>query len=93
MDYPRAFRLIRGAKDLTKRELAEFLGVHESYISMIESGKRAPGRRLIEGLSDRFGVPIHLFDLLAAEAGDIEHIGPESAQAVGKLLLGLLPDA
>lgn len=92
MNYARAFRLIRSAKNLTMAELAVTLSVHESYISLIESGKRSPGRRLVERLSPSLGVPVHLFDLLASDAEDLRHVGPESAQEIGKLLLNLLPD-
>ena len=91
MNYARAFRVIRGVKGLNKAELAKLLGVHESYISLIESGKRKPGRRLIERVAPRVGVPTHVFDLLAADKEELQHIGPESAQAIGELLIGILP--
>lgn len=92
MNYPRAFRILRGMKGLKNMEFADLLGVHESYISLIESGKREPGRRLLEKLSAKLGVPIHLVDLLAADKADLKHIGPESAEAIGKLLLKLIPE-
>lgn len=79
-------------KGLKNMEFADLLGVHESYISLIESGKREPGRRLLEKLSAKLGVPIHLVDLLAADKADLKHIGPESAEAIGKLLLKLIPE-
>ncbi len=92
MNYARAFRIIRSTKGLNKAELAELLDVHESYVSLIESGKREPGRRLVERFSPRLGVPIHLFDLLAADKKELKHIGPESAQAIGKLLVKLIDE-
>lgn len=92
MNYSRAFHILRGVKGLNKVQLAQLLGVHESYISMIESGKREPGRRLLEKLSAKVGVPLHLFDLLAADKADLKHIGPDVAEAIGRLLLKLIPE-
>lgn len=92
MNYPRAFRILRGVKGLKKVELAKLLGVHESYISVIESGKRPPGRRLLENMASKLGVPIHLLDLLAADKKDLQHIGPETANTMGRFLLSLIED-
>ena len=40
MNYGKALAVIRAAKGLQQKELAELLGVTSSYVSRIESGER-----------------------------------------------------
>jgi transcriptional regulator with XRE-family HTH domain len=42
------FKAIRNEKNMTQKYFAESLGVKQSYISHVESGKRIPGRTVIK---------------------------------------------
>lgn len=65
MSYPTAFRLIRARSNLTKAGLAEALGVHESYVSLIESGRRPATTSILRQLQDAFDLDSRMLDFLA----------------------------
>ncbi|MDA3731625.1 helix-turn-helix transcriptional regulator [Niameybacter massiliensis] len=45
-------KFYRKESKLTQEELAEKVGVHKDYISMIERGKRTPGFSLSKKIAD-----------------------------------------
>lgn len=92
MNYPRALKVLRGVRCITRAELAVLLGLHESYISLIESGKRAFTDEFRTAVCRRLKIPSELFDLLAADKQDLKHIEVDSAEAIGRLLLELIPE-
>ncbi|RLC80200.1 MAG: hypothetical protein DRJ03_22145 [Chloroflexi bacterium] len=49
---------LRIQKGLSQRQLAELIGVHPSYISLIERGKRPGSIRVLKKLSLFFNVPL-----------------------------------
>ena len=51
-------REIRQAKGLNQRELAELIHTPQSLLSAIELGKLKPWSKLMERLSDAFGVSV-----------------------------------
>jgi len=52
-----ALRLIRVFHDLNQKDLADKLGISNSYISEIESGKKTPTLEVIEKYSAVFNMP------------------------------------
>lgn len=50
------FRMLRIARDVSSREIAEKLRVTPAYISLIESGKKKPSTRLIKDYAEVLGV-------------------------------------
>ncbi len=67
MSLGRAIRALRGNAGVTQRELAEMAGIDQSYLSMIESGRRQnPGLEVVAGLAHALHVSL---DDLAAHAG------------------------
>lgn len=53
-----ALRLIRAYHDLSQSQLGAELGVSNSFLSEIESGKKQPTLELLKKYSERFGVPV-----------------------------------
>lgn len=53
-----ALRLIRVYHDLTQTQLSYELGVSNSYLSEIETGKKTPSLELLSKYSARFEIPI-----------------------------------
>lgn len=49
-------RTLRSDRKITQAQLAEYIFVSESYIALIESGKRNPSTEIVGKLSDYFGV-------------------------------------
>jgi transcriptional regulator with XRE-family HTH domain len=51
MDYAKGITWARKTGGFTKRRLAELVGVDESHISMLESGKRKPSVDLLDRIA------------------------------------------
>ncbi len=62
-------RLLRKKKNLTLAQLGELLGVHNTYISQLEKGRRNPNAEMILKIADVFSVSC---DLLMRDELDIE---------------------
>lgn len=53
-----ALRLIRAYHDVSQTQLCSQLGISNSYLSEIESGKKQPTLELLNKYSERFSVPV-----------------------------------
>ncbi len=53
-----ALRLIRVFHDMPQRKLADRLAIAPSYLSEIETGKKEPTLRILEGYAAEFRMPI-----------------------------------
>ena len=55
--FPSSLRKIRNAYGYSQSELAALTGLHLTFISMLENGKRNPTLQTIEKLATAFGMP------------------------------------
>lgn len=92
MNYSRPIKILRSTKGLEQKEFADRLGVNQSFISLIESGKRKPSLDFIEKVSETFSIPIQVLMLLAKEQKDIKKIRQEDITQVGEALLSMVVD-
>jgi transcriptional regulator with XRE-family HTH domain len=53
-----ALRLIRAYHDISQTLLCRELGISNSYLSELESGKKQPTLDILQRYSDRFGIPV-----------------------------------
>lgn len=53
-----ALRLIRAYHDFSQTELCAELGVSNSYLSEIESGKKQPSLDILKKYSEKFDIPL-----------------------------------
>jgi transcriptional regulator with XRE-family HTH domain len=53
-----ALRLVRVYHDLSQSELCTQLGISNSYLSEVESGKKQSTLELLNRYSDHFGIPV-----------------------------------
>jgi len=93
MNYGRAVRVVRAARNLSQTDLAARAGVDPSYISLIEKGERNPSVSKLHALSRALEVPGALLTLLASERRDLNNIDASTAGVLGMQLLRLLMDA
>lgn len=90
MHYGRALKTVRGARDLTQKELAELCGMDASTVSLIESGNRIPNASTINTICRGLEVPQFLFTFLASDPEDLRGVTPEQATMLGGHLLRIL---
>jgi len=92
-NYARAFRVIRAAFGLTQSELAKRMPVTASQLSLIESGKRTPSLRVVDGLAAAVGIPSALISLLASSADEVENRRDADISDLARALLRVLVSA
>lgn len=71
-------------------ELAERAGLSQSYLSMIESGKREPTLSSIEKVAKALGVPTPILLFLAAEKGELEGLDAETIRRLSAAVLDVV---
>lgn len=67
---PEALRLIRVFHDVKQNELAVRLGISNSYLSEIESGKKAPSVEIIEKYASEFHIPASSILFFSEQLGE-----------------------
>jgi transcriptional regulator with XRE-family HTH domain len=90
MDYGRAIRLVRGARNLSQTELAEKLAVDRSIVSYWESGNRTPSAEMQQRLAKALELPLYLLILVASDQDELTGVPAEKAQLFGLELLRLM---
>lgn len=86
-----AFKIIRVFNNLTQQELATALGISDSYLSQIESGKRTPTVQTIRDFSAHFRIPVSTLMFFSEQLGSGEgEDDKESRLAFGQRILGML---
>jgi transcriptional regulator with XRE-family HTH domain len=90
MNYGKAIKTIRAAKNLEQKELAKRAKLNPSYISLLESNRRAPSTAALLALARALKVPIYLITLLASEKRDLHGISEEDAGKLGTQLLSVI---
>ena len=87
MDYGKALRIVRTARELTQRDLAARAEMDPSYVSLIEKGHRVPSMKILETLAAALDVPVYLLVLLASDKEELRGITPSQADLLGNQLL------
>lgn len=95
MDFGRAIRIARAARDVSQKELAARTGLSCSYVSMIESGARKDVRHgALVKIAAALDLPYGTLWLLASSRAERELVyGNERVSlesAVGALMIALL---
>ncbi|WP_334037947.1 helix-turn-helix transcriptional regulator [Burkholderia gladioli] len=78
-----ALRLVRVYHDLSQSQLCAELGVSNSYVSEIESGKKQPTLELLQKYSAEFNIPISSLMFFAENLND-----PKPTDKLRKLAAG-----
>lgn len=84
-----ALRLIRAYHDLSQSQLCSELGVSNSYLSEIESGKKTPSLDLLNKYSVRFDVPVSSL-MFFSEALDSKKVTDRLRVGVARKVVSLL---
>lgn len=84
-----ALRLVRVFHNINQSQLAEKLGISRSYLSEIESGKKAPSIELLDKYSGIFDIPPSSL-LLFAENLDNDSFTGKARTAVTKKIIKIM---
>ena len=71
MDIGNAIKTIRESASLNQGDLANKLGIAQSYLSNIETGRKKPSLRLLEKIAKTVNVPLPILFWLCADRNDI----------------------
>ena len=89
MNYARGVMVARTRAGLSKRELAVRIGVHASYITHIEAGRKKPSLDVLEKVAGALATSMPLLMLLAADAEELVGISPDQSIALNQALSAL----
>ena len=78
MNIGKAIKIIRIQKEVSQVELAKLAGITQTTLSQIESGKKRPGEKTLNGISDALGVSTLLLYITGIEKDDV----PENRRAL-----------
>lgn len=93
MKFGRAIRLLRAARGLQQRDVAQRAGLDASYVSLLEAEKRSASPEAVEAIAMALTVPISVLRLLAADENELRGIAPPQAQELGLALARLLAES
>lgn len=84
-----ALRLVRAYHDLSQTQLSYDLQISNSFLSEIESGKKAPSIELLNKYSQKFDIPVSSL-LFFSENLDKSKATDKLRVGVAKKVIGLL---
>lgn len=58
VNYGKSLRVVRAVKELTQGQVAEAAAISANYVSMIESGLRAPSTDVLLAIAKALNVPM-----------------------------------
>ena len=90
MNIGHALKLTRSAKKLSLELLAERANLSQSYLSMIESGKREPTLSSVQKIANALGIPTPILLFLAAEKGELEGMDLETSQRLSAAVMDVM---
>ena len=90
MNYGKAIRIVRAARNLSQRDLARATGYNSSYVSLLERGMREPATSTLKKLARALGVPVYLLTLLASDKDALRGISEKQANHLGLQMLEIL---
>ena len=82
--------MCRSAKRLSLESLAEKTQLSQSYLSMIETGKREPTLSTIDKIAAAIAVPTPILLFMAAEKNELSGLDPETASRLSDAVLAVI---
>lgn len=77
LEFGQLLRAFREQRGLSRAKLARMIGVHYSYISYLEQGKRCPSIRVVRLLCAALGLTPSEREELVAAAGFVVAVTPQ----------------
>lgn len=90
MNLGNAIRLCRAQRNLTQAELARRAKISESYLSLLEQGRRDPTFSTLTRIAKGLETPMSLLIFLAADSGELESLSEEVRDKLSAAIVNLL---
>ncbi|MDO8503783.1 MAG: helix-turn-helix transcriptional regulator [bacterium] len=90
MNYGKALKIVRSARNFSQTDLAKETSLDPSYISLIEQNKRTPSMGTLQKITKILDVPLHLFVLLSSEKNEVKKVSASKRSDIAEILLDLL---
>lgn len=72
MEIGRAIKNLRVSKGVKQRELSDLCNITQTYLSLIENGKKKPNIGLIEKISTNLEIPLPVMFFQSLTEDDVE---------------------
>lgn len=93
MKIGKAIKLCRTRKNINQSQLASLAGISESYLSLIERGKRDPNISTVENIAEALKIPFGILIFLAADRDELESMNSDLAEKLSYTALKLIEDS
>ena len=90
MNIGKAIQLCRTQKEFSRSELARKSGISESYLSLLERGKRDPSLTKLKAICSSLGIPLSVLVFVAADSDDIANLDRDLAEKLSFALVNLI---
>ena len=90
MEIGNAIRKIRRDKDLKQMELAESVGITQSYLSGIEKGNKNPSSIVLDRIANYFKIPLAVIYWNSLEEKDIDPLKVDAFRVLKPSVDGLI---
>lgn len=90
MEIGHAIKVCRSSRKLSLDEVSTRSGLSQSYLSLIETGKREPTLSSIEKLSKALAVPTPVLMFLAANESELQGMDAETSRLLSAAVLNVI---
>ena len=80
---------IRRRKRIEQKDLADWLGISVSYLSLIENNRKKPSNKLLKAISEKLNVPLSMILFMVLEE---KHFPDESKKEIFNLAKPVMED-
>lgn len=71
MNIGQSVKLLRKNRNHTQGEFCKVIGITQSYLSLIEGGKKKPSLEVLQKVSENLGIPLPVLFWFGIESKDV----------------------
>lgn len=90
LNHGKAIRIVRTARSMTQRDLADLIGCSPGLIGMYETERSLPSISMLARIAASMNVPMHVLDVLAMNLRDYGELSEEQRSGAGRVVLSHL---
>lgn len=92
MNIGNAIKELRKQKGFKQNNFAEMCGLSQSYLSLIEKGKKEPTLGLLKQISSALSMPLPILVFLSLEMDDVANSKKDAFKLLEPSIKGLISD-